>query len=80
MQSDYTPFHLLSMESVKDLNSRMDQEISSLRFRPNITVGGCNPFEEDEWRVVRIGEKAVFRFVKSSDRLYTSCHTIVLDY
>ncbi|XP_057376493.1 mitochondrial amidoxime-reducing component 1-like [Daphnia carinata] len=68
--SDLTPFHLLSTESVQDLNSRLSdgKEVSTLNFRPTITISGCQPYEEDEWRFIRIGEKAVFRYVKGCDR------------
>ncbi|KAI9561759.1 hypothetical protein GHT06_012720 [Daphnia sinensis] len=68
--TDLTPFHLLSTESVQDLNSRLPdgQEISALNFRPTITISGCQPYEEDEWRFIRIGEEAVFRYVKGCDR------------
>ncbi|XP_046437969.1 mitochondrial amidoxime-reducing component 1-like isoform X2 [Daphnia pulex] len=67
--SNATPFHLLSVESANDLNSRVDGvEISTLNFRPTITVSGCQrPYEEDDWRFVRIGE-AVFRYVKGTER------------
>jgi uncharacterized protein len=38
------------------------------RFRPNVVVAGhAPPFDEDAWRVVRIGS-VVFRMVKGSDR------------
>jgi uncharacterized protein YcbX len=57
------------VESANDLNSRVDGvEISTLNFRPTITVSGCQrPYEEDDWRFVRIGE-AVFRYVKGTER------------
>ncbi|XP_046441184.1 mitochondrial amidoxime-reducing component 1-like isoform X1 [Daphnia pulex] len=68
--SDLTPFHLLSVESANDLNSRVDGlEISTSHFRPTITISGCQrPYEEDDWRFVRIGEQAIFRYVKGCDR------------
>lgn len=60
---------MLSVESANDLNSRVDgMEISALHFRPTITISGCQPYEEDEWRFVRIGDKAIFRYVKGCDR------------
>lgn len=37
------------------------------RFRPNVVVTGTNPFEEDRWARIKIGE-AVFRVVKPSAR------------
>ncbi len=26
------------------------------RFRPNLVVDGCQPYEEDQWRRIRIGD------------------------
>jgi uncharacterized protein YcbX len=44
-------------------------EISASYFRPTITISGCQrPYEEDDWRFVRIGEQAIFRYVKGCDR------------
>ena len=37
------------------------------RFRPNVVVAGAQPWAEDDWRRVRIGD-AVFRVVKGCDR------------
>eukprot|EP00908_Phaeocystis_cordata_P017563 Transcript_28917.p1 GENE.Transcript_28917~~Transcript_28917.p1 ORF type:complete len:425 (-),score=140.88 Transcript_28917:1383-2636(-) len=37
------------------------------RFRPNIVVSGCEPYEEDTWKRVRIGG-ASFRLVKGCSR------------
>lgn len=69
MFTDLTPFHLLSTESVDDLNSRLDGvRVSALNFRPTMTVSGCDAYDEDSWRFVRIGENAVFRYVKGCDR------------
>ena len=37
------------------------------RFRPNLVVRGSDPFEEDKWAKIRVGE-AVFRVVKPCGR------------
>jgi uncharacterized protein YcbX len=37
------------------------------RFRPNLVVGGCEPFAEDSWKLVRIG-RITFRVVKPCSR------------
>jgi len=68
--SDLTPYHLLSTESVDELNSRLDprDSVTPLNFRPNIIVTGCTPYAEDEWRYIRIGEKATLRFLKHTTR------------
>ena len=38
-----------------------------MRFRPNVVVSGGEPWEEDGWRRIRIGD-ALFRVVKGCDR------------
>lgn len=44
--SDVGPVMLLSEASVDDLNSRLEKDVTAERFRPNIIIGDCQPFEE----------------------------------
>ena len=60
---DAAPFHLTSDESLTDLTRRMGRSIPMIRFRPNITVSGAEPYAEDHWKDLRIGGHA-FRWVK----------------
>ena len=53
--ADGSPFHLVSEASLADLNGRLDAPVSMNRFRPNLVVSGCDAFEEDRWKVFRIG-------------------------
>jgi uncharacterized protein len=46
--SDAYPFLMLSEESMADLNSRFDEPMSILRFRPNIVITGGEPYMEDQ--------------------------------
>ncbi|KAK7313969.1 hypothetical protein VNO77_39176 [Canavalia gladiata] len=61
-------FLLVSDESVSDLNKRLNSDvqkgifgaamkISASRFRPNFVVSGGQPYAEDGWRYIRIGNK-----------------------
>ena len=54
--SDGFPLLLISQASLDDLNSRLDNPISMNRFRPNIVVEGCQPYEEDSWKKIKIGD------------------------
>jgi uncharacterized protein len=54
--ADGYPFLIISQASLDELNSRLDTPISMIRFRPNFVVSGTVPFEEDEWKRVRIGD------------------------
>jgi uncharacterized protein YcbX len=38
---------ILSSASLDDLNSRLDIPLGMDRFRPNIVLDGCTPYEED---------------------------------
>jgi uncharacterized protein YcbX len=65
--ADGFPFLLLSEASLDDLNARLDSPLPVNRYRPNIVVAGCVPYEEDRWRRVRIGDVG-FRVVKPCSR------------
>jgi uncharacterized protein YcbX len=65
--ADAYPFMLTSEASLADLNSRMAVPLSMARFRPNIVVSGSEPFAEDSYTRVRIGEIS-FRGPKRCER------------
>ncbi|XP_010272263.1 PREDICTED: molybdenum cofactor sulfurase isoform X2 [Nelumbo nucifera] len=61
-------FLLVSQESVSELNSRLminmqkssngqPIHVDPMRFRPNLVISGAEPFAEDCWRELRIGNK-----------------------
>jgi uncharacterized protein len=54
--ADGYPALLLSEASLEDLNGRMKQRLPMNRFRPNIVVRDCEPFAEDRWKRIRIGD------------------------
>ncbi len=45
--SDGFPNLVISEASLDDLNSRVDIDLTMERFRPNIVLSGCEPYEED---------------------------------
>ncbi|MEO8902170.1 MAG: MOSC N-terminal beta barrel domain-containing protein [Polyangiaceae bacterium] len=65
--ADGYPFLLISEASLTDLNRRLEEPVTMDRFRPNIVVTGTEPFAEDEYKRVRLGEIS-FRGVKRCDR------------
>ena len=65
--SDGFPLLLISQASLDDLNSRLDTPLPMIRFRPNIVVQGCEPFAEDTWHRIAIGDMT-FRIVKPCSR------------
>lgn len=65
--SDGFPLLLISQASLDDLNSRLAEPLPMSRFRPNLVVSGCEPFAEDGWRRLRIGDVEL-RVVKPCSR------------
>ena len=54
--SDGFPLLLISEASLNDLNNRLPESVSMMRFRPNLVVKNTGPFEEDTWKKIRIGD------------------------
>ncbi|MEE9342988.1 MAG: MOSC domain-containing protein [Gammaproteobacteria bacterium] len=65
--ADGFPLLLISQASLDDLNGRLEGPVSMRRFRPNVVVSGCEPFAEDNWQRIRIGE-VEFAGVKACSR------------
>lgn len=55
--ADAFPMLLATETSLADLNNRLAEPVTILRFRPNLVIAGTlEPFEEDTWKEIRIGE------------------------
>ncbi|WP_313056102.1 MOSC domain-containing protein [Pseudomonas lopnurensis] len=65
--SDGFPFLLIGQASLDDLVQRVGRPLEMLRFRPNLVVSGAQPYAEDGWKRIRIGELE-FRVVKPCSR------------
>lgn len=73
--ADGYPLLLIGEGSLSELNRRIaanggNGSVSTLemrRFRPNLVVAGSEPFEEDTWARIRVGE-AIFRVVRPCAR------------
>ena len=73
--ADGYPLLLIGEGSLAELNRRIaanggNGSVSPLemrRFRPNLVVAGSEPFEEDTWARIRVGE-AIFRVVRPCAR------------
>jgi len=65
--ADGYPILLISEESLQDLNTRLVTPVSMNRFRPNLVVKGCEPYAEDTWNKIKIGDVEL-RIVKPCDR------------
>jgi len=65
--ADGYPLLLIGQGSLDDLNSRLTRAVPMASFRPNLVVAGAEPFAEDKWRQLRIGE-VLFDFAKPCTR------------
>ena len=69
--ADAYPVLLISDGSLNDLNRRLWAQaklpVKDENFRSNIWVKGCDPYEEDRWKRIRIGD-VVFDVVKPCQR------------
>ncbi|HBV5295973.1 TPA: MOSC domain-containing protein, partial [Klebsiella oxytoca] len=65
--ADGFPYLLANEASLRDLQNRCPASVSIEQFRPNLLVTGAAAWEEDTWKVVRIGE-VVFDVAKPCSR------------
>lgn len=69
--ADGYPLLIISQESLDDLNTRLATPLPMNRFRPNLVVSGTEPYAEDTWKQIRIGE-VVLDIVKPCARCVTT--------
>ncbi|MEZ4903039.1 MAG: MOSC domain-containing protein [Spirosomataceae bacterium] len=53
--ADGYPFLLIGQSSLDDLNTRLQDAVTIMRFRPNFVFEGGLPYEEDQWYEFAIG-------------------------
>ena len=72
--ADGYPILIASEEGLADLNTRLASPVPMNRFRPNLVVRGCGPFEEDSWNRIQVGD-VVLAVVKPCAR----CEVTTID-
>jgi uncharacterized protein YcbX len=65
--ADGFPFLVISEASLADLNSKMDRPVPMNRFRPNLVIGGGEPYVEDAIGSFTV-DRITFKMVKPCDR------------
>lgn len=65
--ADLAPFMLMSESSLHDLNTRLIKNVTLTNFRPTMEIKGNQPYEEELWKYVKIGDIS-FRNVKPCTR------------
>ncbi|EDW09859.2 mitochondrial amidoxime-reducing component 1 [Drosophila mojavensis] len=68
--NDATSYMLMNLASVDDLNTRLKTPVDPLQFRGNfeLKMDVDEPYSEDHWQWIRIGNDAVFRIVAPCTR------------
>ena len=65
--ADGYPILIIGEKSLAGLNTKLENEIPMSRFRPNLVFSGGEPFLEDGWKRIRIGE-TILRLTKPCAR------------
>lgn len=65
--ADGYPYLLANEASLRDLQQRCPASVSIEQFRPNLVVTGAAAWDEDSWKVIRVGE-VVFDVAKPCSR------------
>ncbi|MBD9500228.1 MOSC domain-containing protein [Pseudomonas sp. BGr12] len=65
--ADGFPLLLIGQGSLDDLSAKVGRPLEMLRFRPNLVVTGAEPFAEDGWKRIRIGD-VTFKVAKPCSR------------
>ncbi|XP_066585709.1 mitochondrial amidoxime-reducing component 1-like [Prorops nasuta] len=73
--SDLASYMLMTKSSLDELNKRLAEPVPILQFRPNIVVQTEDPFAEDDWEWIKIGEESIIRNVKPCPR----CSMVKID-
>lgn len=61
------PFHMVTEASLTAINSHLSDPVPMDRLRPTLVIANAEPYEEDSWRVLQIGN-TFFDYVKKTDR------------
>lgn len=65
---DASSFMLINENSILDLNTRLADHVTPVRFRPNFVVKGPAAYDEDNWKFVKLGSNTIFRITKPCTR------------
>jgi uncharacterized protein YcbX len=53
--ADGYPVLVIGQSSLDDLNTRLSEPVSMIRFRPNLVFEGGLPYDEDQWYEFTVG-------------------------
>jgi len=64
---DACPILVTTTASLDELNARLKKPVPMNRFRPNLVIDGTEPYAEDTWKYIRIGDQ-ILQFGKKCGR------------
>ncbi|XP_007903196.2 mitochondrial amidoxime-reducing component 1, partial [Callorhinchus milii] len=70
--SDLSACMLLSEASVEDLNTRLEKKVKVENFRPVIVVKDCEPYKEETWTAIQIGNVKFSRVMGCTRCIFTT--------
>ncbi|GFO47280.1 mitochondrial amidoxime-reducing component 1 [Plakobranchus ocellatus] len=59
-----TSYLITTTSSLQHINSQLDTSVSMVNFRPNVVIDNSEPFDEDNWRELLIGDQTLFHVVE----------------
>lgn len=65
--TDGFPILIATNASLDFLNQKLEHKIEMQRFRPNLVISGSKPFEEDSWKLIKVGN-VLFQILKPCTR------------
>lgn len=66
--ADWCPYLFLTVSSLEELNKHLTRPVTMNSFRPNIIIDGTDPFDEDNWEEILIGDKVQMRCLSACTR------------
>ena len=76
--ADAAPVLVASEASLEDLNARLDAPVEMERFRANLVVRGCEPYAEDGWERITVGDVTLERLVPCGRCVVTTIDPVTL--
>jgi len=64
---DACPILVTTTASLEELNSRISKPVPMNRFRPNLVIDGTDPYAEDTWKYIQVGDQ-LLQFGKKCGR------------
>lgn len=65
--ADNFPLLVTTQASLNKMRSELGDQVNMMRFRPNLVIADAEPFAEDRWKLIQIGDVTI-EFARPCDR------------